>query len=242
MLYFSLYKLLSAIEHPFCLCNEKRVRYTVTEELLFERGGDVSPGEKVKRLRAAKGWTQEELKRRSGLGGSTIAHIELGNREQLRPDTIKKLSAVFDVPKEYFLTDDPQEYARVRLATLPASLSAQLTTPGKRASWLLKELEEKWGIQFNYTEVADQLGVAPRFLLSGFDGTVEFEGYMLNGVARITGIPPVWFMTGEADVRPRRLSEQYEEVLLLAQEAGIDPEILKQQVNILRAIAKPGGA
>lgn len=55
-------------------------------------------GEKIKRLREAKGLTKQELADKAGLTGANIRIIERGlMKTRVRADTIGKLAAALDV-------------------------------------------------------------------------------------------------------------------------------------------------
>jgi transcriptional regulator with XRE-family HTH domain len=62
-------------------------------------------GEKLKRLRRGRGWTQKELSDASGVAQSTIAQIETMRREEPRPGTLKKLAVALDVSPADLLED-----------------------------------------------------------------------------------------------------------------------------------------
>lgn len=60
-------------------------------------------GERIKKLRKEKGLTQEQLGNLLGVKKSAIAKYENNRVENLKKDTIQKLSDIFDVPAAYFL-------------------------------------------------------------------------------------------------------------------------------------------
>jgi transcriptional regulator with XRE-family HTH domain len=62
-------------------------------------------GEKVKRLRRGKAWTQAQLARESGVGQSTVAQIESGARPNPHPSTLGKLAEALDVSPAELLED-----------------------------------------------------------------------------------------------------------------------------------------
>lgn len=53
-------------------------------------------GRRVRRLRQRKGWSQEELARRTGLALSFVAALESGDKD-IRLSTLIALAAAFDV-------------------------------------------------------------------------------------------------------------------------------------------------
>ena len=66
-------------------------------------------GERVKTERAARGWSQYELARRSGVSQSAIAKIEGGTRPRPSGDILHKLAAALDTTVDALLTDAPAE-------------------------------------------------------------------------------------------------------------------------------------
>lgn len=63
----------------------------------------MKPGERVRELREAHGWTQEELGRRAGLNKETVNRFELGGGN--RTSTINKLSAALGLSASSLLSD-----------------------------------------------------------------------------------------------------------------------------------------
>jgi transcriptional regulator with XRE-family HTH domain len=62
-------------------------------------------GEKVKRLRRGKAWTQVQLAEHSNVAQSTIAQIESGARKQPHPATLGKLAEALRVEPAELLED-----------------------------------------------------------------------------------------------------------------------------------------
>lgn len=60
-------------------------------------------GDRLSRLRRAKGWNQSELARRMGLKGSQISKLERGSVTP-RADILPRLSEVLGVSADYLLT------------------------------------------------------------------------------------------------------------------------------------------
>lgn len=60
-------------------------------------------GERIKKLRKEKGLTQEQLGNLLGVKKSAIAKYENNRVENLKKETIQKLSDIFEVPAAYFL-------------------------------------------------------------------------------------------------------------------------------------------
>ena len=69
-----------------------------TDETIAEALGD-----RLSRLRRAKGWNQRELGRRAGLRGSLISKLERGSITP-RVDILPRLSEVLGVSADYLLT------------------------------------------------------------------------------------------------------------------------------------------
>ncbi len=63
-------------------------------------------GQNVRTARLARGWTQEELARRSGLATVQISRIERGRRE-VRITTLLRLMKAFDVTANELLDGLP---------------------------------------------------------------------------------------------------------------------------------------
>ena len=64
------------------------------------------PGQRIKKLRKEKGLTQEQLGNLWGVKKSAIAKYENNRVENLKKETIQKLSEIFEVPATYFLGID----------------------------------------------------------------------------------------------------------------------------------------
>ena len=62
-------------------------------------------GDKVKRLRRGKAWTQVQLAEESGVAQSTIAQIESGVRKEPHPATLGKLANALEVSPADLLED-----------------------------------------------------------------------------------------------------------------------------------------
>lgn len=73
----------------------------------------MSAGERIRKLRKSRGWTQDELAERAGMNGRHLSRFETG---QLEPPlrTLRRIAEAFEVPVEELTEENPQE----RLATL----------------------------------------------------------------------------------------------------------------------------
>ena len=59
-------------------------------------------GEKIIKLREAKGWTQYRLAKESGVGQAALSHIENGKRLSPTHDTLQKICNALDVSMAEF--------------------------------------------------------------------------------------------------------------------------------------------
>ncbi|MBC2389040.1 helix-turn-helix domain-containing protein [Listeria booriae] len=66
-------------------------------------------GSRIKRLRLAKGMTQEELGEKVGLKRAAINKYEKGNVENMKRSVISKMSEVFDVSPNYLMALEDNE-------------------------------------------------------------------------------------------------------------------------------------
>lgn len=65
-----------------------------------------SMGDRIKELRLEKGWTQEELGEKLGLGKAAINKYESETVVNIKRDTIFKLARIFNVSPSYILGMD----------------------------------------------------------------------------------------------------------------------------------------
>lgn len=65
-----------------------------------------SVGQRIKRLRKERKWTQEMLGAKLGVKKAAVQKYESGRVINLKQDTIKKLSDIFEVPPTTFLDWD----------------------------------------------------------------------------------------------------------------------------------------
>ncbi|MGE7121838.1 helix-turn-helix domain-containing protein [Peribacillus sp. NPDC046944] len=71
-------------------------------------------GDRLKKLRATRGLSQEQLSKHLGLSRGTYAHYEI-NKRQPDYDTLKKLSVFFDVSTDY-LIDGKEHTSKISVA------------------------------------------------------------------------------------------------------------------------------
>ncbi|WP_455683610.1 LexA family protein [Thomasclavelia sp.] len=76
-------------------------------------------GERIKKLRKEKGLTQEQLGKLLGVKKSAIAKYENNRVENLKKETIQKLSDIFDVPASYFLGIEENQPIITNSITIP---------------------------------------------------------------------------------------------------------------------------
>ena len=63
-----------------------------------------SVGQRIKRLRKERKWTQEMLGAKLGVKKAAVQKYESGRVVNLKQDTIKKLTDIFEVPASTFLS------------------------------------------------------------------------------------------------------------------------------------------
>jgi transcriptional regulator with XRE-family HTH domain len=132
---------------------------------MFVRMGNIWEqrfGRRVKDLRQARGWTQEEFARHMTAAGhsmhqTTVAKMESG----ARPTTIKELAAIatiFDISVAALFEDPLEETAmRQRLAGLAYRL-AGISNEKNRLVDRIAELQAEWtSTEIEYKELAYQI-------------------------------------------------------------------------------------
>lgn len=70
-------------------------------------------GAYIKKLRTENGYSQEELGRRLGVQRAAVQKWECGTVKNLKRDTIKKLSEIFNVPTSSFIDDEFLSYDNI---------------------------------------------------------------------------------------------------------------------------------
>lgn len=81
-------------------------------------------GERLRRLRVSRKWSQEEVARQIGVTRSAYSHYEINSRQPVY-DTVCKLATLFDVPIDYLIDhtiEDAQPVETKRLLTLWQSM------------------------------------------------------------------------------------------------------------------------
>jgi transcriptional regulator with XRE-family HTH domain len=66
---------------------------------------------RLRRIRRAKDWTQQELSKRAGVNAITISRIERGKADQVYVETLMRLAQALEVSTDYLLglTDEDEE-------------------------------------------------------------------------------------------------------------------------------------
>lgn len=105
-------------------------------------------GQRLRAVREARGWTQDELAERANLSSSVISHFETGVRGKPSADNLVKLANALSVSVDFLLgrTELP-EVSDERVAGLLRSLS---TASGEQyegfvdwAQWFVRRGKEK---------------------------------------------------------------------------------------------------
>lgn len=65
-------------------------------------------GEKIKQLRAEKGWSQAELGKKIGKSTRTIASYECGTSYPRKREVYTQLAELFDVDSNYLITEEDE--------------------------------------------------------------------------------------------------------------------------------------
>lgn len=82
-------------------------------------------GERLRRLRVGKGWTQEELGEMLGITKGAVQKYENGQIRNFKVDSIRKLCQIFELSPVYFIFDNvPDYYAKEPIELLKAHFGA----------------------------------------------------------------------------------------------------------------------
>lgn len=65
-------------------------------------------GEKIKKARLAKGMTQSELGELLGIQKSAVAKYENGRVQNIKRSTLKRISAILDIPPSELIFEKPR--------------------------------------------------------------------------------------------------------------------------------------
>lgn len=204
-------------------------------------------GQRVAKLRAARGESLREAALRTGVSHTTIARIEKGEVTCSFHSTLRKIAEGYGVRLEYLLTGrEPQQDFHEALRRLPPEVRARLyfVSPLERIRITLEFLLGEYTEEFTLEQVALQAGLEPRrlhALVSGGGSSPELEQAvprLAAALARLTGIDARWFHCGVADDElPANLNadtlSEYLTLVKKAAEAGIRPEMLALAIDLL---------
>lgn len=77
--------------------------YDICKYINVERGLVMLMGEKIKKVRLQRGWTQRELALRAHVRLATLCEIETGVRTETRTDIARRLARVLGVSVDYLV-------------------------------------------------------------------------------------------------------------------------------------------
>lgn len=190
----------------------------------------ISRGTRLRLLRDAKGIDQKDAAAAIGISRAYLSMLEgdkKGSRLQHIRSTMERAASFYGVLPEYLLAETAQEYARVFVSQ--ACDHPGLTTVGKRLSFVLDELQLRWGHEFSDERVSDDLGVDVQTLKDyKADGIPIDNQIVLARLSEVTGVPlEFWY--------PRQASRDEDpairRIIQRASEHGIPPEELESLVN-----------
>lgn len=92
-------------------------------------------GRRVRQLREARGWTQQDLGSKADLDQGTVSRIELGRSTRIYVATLEKLAEVFDCTADELLTTSKTRHPLV-------GSPGEEYTVGTLAGWQLPEWDE----------------------------------------------------------------------------------------------------
>lgn len=117
--------------------------------------------QKIKLLRSEKGWTQDDLAKKSGVSVQSIKRYEAGVGENITTLNLQKFARVFDVQTSYFLGDD---------SLLSTNTQITATSENESDVVLIPYFEDTYasaGIgSINYDEVPNNIKFFKSFLRS----------------------------------------------------------------------------
>lgn len=124
-------------------------------------------GENLKRIRKAKGWTQETLSEESGLSMGTIQHLELGDR-WIGVDTLETLSSTLGVDQtDFFSPRERQPTPLEALSIIEKALKSQLQKTGENLQQTIEKAphhipaNQKPELPAEYVEIIEALKARP---------------------------------------------------------------------------------
>jgi transcriptional regulator with XRE-family HTH domain len=79
------------------------------QQCLGGGGRYVTPGDRIRRYRMARGWSQRELARRAGVRHAMISDLETNKRRSTQLSIFEKLAAALGVSVGALVEDDDSE-------------------------------------------------------------------------------------------------------------------------------------
>ncbi len=99
----------------------------------------MSIGERLKRERLKKGWSQKKLGELARVRQATIAELETGVQKETRTDIARRLARVLGVTVDYLVgmyeDDEPGDVQPAGVAVVGASVHAGSMRAQRRARW-----------------------------------------------------------------------------------------------------------
>lgn len=183
-------------------------------------------------LRVARGVEQQVAAREIGVSPPYLSMLENDkkgtNLAHIR-GTMERAATYYGVIPEYLLDDTPQEYM-VAFIEKVGKENPELTTVGKRLSFVLRELALRWGEQYAEERVAEDLGVSIETLRAyQADRIPMADQTVLSHLTDLTGVPLDFFFPSakpatEDDPAIRR-------VITMAVESGIPVDELEYVIQ-----------
>lgn len=213
-------------------------------------------GKRIVALRAAKGLDQKTLAELAGINQGHLSAIEAGKVESPRMKLLSKLAAALEVPVSSFTGDEAggvdgeslEWFWRKTFALFKPSdvLRFRSMSPAERSAWSLQRLLEA----YEPSEIAARMQLPLEHLTQIAHGTVEPSETVIDILASEAEVPENWLLNGNPgapdpilrDILQHRDSGVFLSVIKLAIDAGIAPELLKRQLDLmisLKGIEKP---
>lgn len=85
-------------------------------------------GEKLKALREARGWTQQELARRAQVRQALLSELELGKKEDTTGRNLRKLAETLNVSVDYLVGKSNNRPCPGKGHSLPGNTPSLVTT------------------------------------------------------------------------------------------------------------------
>src|SRR5690348_287766 len=85
----------------------------ISDLVISEQGAGMGPGKQIAALREARGWSQAELARRSGVAQTTISRLEGAEGAGATSGVLVRLSEVFGVSPSRLLRVEGEETGEI---------------------------------------------------------------------------------------------------------------------------------